>query len=132
MLRNADPRSFHTIYVVCEYTDMRYGIDTLSTLIQSRYKLSVFTPETLFLFCGRRSNKIKGLVWEGDGFLLFTKRIDDGRFTWPRYASEAKQLTPQQFDWLAPVLLEIQVDKQQEPYSSREQTVNNSFCSLKA
>jgi len=100
MLRNADPRSFQAVYVVCGYTDMRYGIDSLSTLIQSRYKLSVFTPETLFLFCGRRANKIKGLVWEGDGFLLFTKRIDDGRFSWPRYASEARQLTPQQFDWL--------------------------------
>lgn len=100
MLRDADPKSFTAIYVVCGYTDMRYGIDTLATLIESKYKLSIFVPGTLFLFCGRNANKIKGLIWEGDGYLLLTKRVDNGHFTWPRSSNEARKLLPHQFDWL--------------------------------
>ncbi len=100
MLRDADPKAFKGIYIVCGYTDMRFGIDSLAAIIENRYKLSVFVPNTLFLFCGRRANKIKGLVWEGDGFLLLTKRVESGRFSWPRTSSEARKLTPQQYRWL--------------------------------
>lgn len=100
MLKNADPRLFSAIYVVCGFTDMRYGIDSLAAIIESRYHLSLFVPETLFLFCGRRANKIKGLVWEGDGFLLFTKRVESGYFSWPRTSMEARAISPVQFDWL--------------------------------
>ena len=100
MLRDADPRSFAGIYVVCGFTDMRYGIDTLAAIIDSRFHLPLFVPNTLFLFCGHRANKIKGLVWEGDGFLLLTKRVEAGRFNWPRTASEARAISPKQFEWL--------------------------------
>lgn len=100
MLKDANPKSFKAIYVVCGYTDMRYGIDTLAAIIENRYHLSLFVPNTLFLFCGRRSNKIKGLVWEGDGFLMLTKRVEDGRFSWPRTSTEARQLSAKQFEWL--------------------------------
>ena len=62
MLRDADPKAFKAIYIVCGYTDMRFGMDSLAAIIENRYKLSVFVPNTLFLFCGRRANKIKGLL----------------------------------------------------------------------
>ena len=65
MLRDADPSSFSAIYVVCGYTDMRYGMDTLSAIIETRYPLPLFVPNTLFLFCGRCASRIKGLLWEG-------------------------------------------------------------------
>ena len=55
MLRNADHSSFASVYVVCGYTDMRLGIDSLAMIIQLRYHLPVFPPEVLFLFCGRRA-----------------------------------------------------------------------------
>ena len=100
MLRDADPHSFAAIYIVCGYTDMRYGIDSLATLIDQRFHLPLFVPGTLFLFCGRRASKIKGLIWEGDGFLLFTKRVEEGRFSWPRSSLEARKLSPKQFEWL--------------------------------
>ena len=100
MLTDADPRSFAGIYVVCGFTDKRYGIDTLAAIIDSRFHLPLFVPNTLFLFCGHRSNKIKGLVWEGDGFLLLTKRVESGRFSWPRTSAEARAITPKQFEWL--------------------------------
>ncbi len=54
MLRDADPSSFSAVYVVCGYTDMRYGMDTLAAIIETRYHLPLFVPNTLFLFCGRR------------------------------------------------------------------------------
>lgn len=100
MLRDADPASFASIYIVCGYTDMRFGIDSLAAIIETRYHLSVFVPGTLFLFCGRRASRIKGLVWEGDGFLLLTKRVESGHFTWPRNSAEVRKLKPYQFTWL--------------------------------
>lgn len=82
MLKYADSSSFSAIYVICGYTDMRYGTDTLAAIIETRYHhLPLFVPNTLFLFCSRRASKIKGLLWEGDGFLLFTKRVEDGHFS---------------------------------------------------
>ncbi len=47
MLRDADPNSFSGIYVVCGFTDMWYGIDTLAFIIEERYHLSLFVPNTL-------------------------------------------------------------------------------------
>ena len=100
MLKDADPNSFSGIYLVCGYTDLRYGIDSLAAIIETKYHLPLFAPGTLFLFCGRKANKIKGLVWERDGFLLLTKRVEEGHFVWPRNSSEARKLTPAQFRWL--------------------------------
>jgi transposase len=57
-------------------------------------------PDTLYLFCGRRADRIKGLVWEKDGFLLLYKRLEQGRFVWPRNENEVRALTPQMFRWL--------------------------------
>ena len=55
---------------------------------------------TFFFFCGRRSDRIKGLVWEGDGFLLLYKRLELGGFSWPRTKEEALEITPEQYQAL--------------------------------
>ena len=52
---------------------------------------------TLFLFCGSRKDRIKGLLFEGDGFFLVYKRLSDGTFQWPRSPSEARDITADQF-----------------------------------
>jgi transposase len=100
MLRDADPNRFAGIYVVCGYTDMRYGIDSLAAIIERKFGTSPFVPNTLFLFCGRSASRIKGLLWEGDGFLLLCKRVESGHFTWPRNSTELRSLSPGQFHWL--------------------------------
>ena len=85
-----DATGFSHIYLACGYTDLRRGIDGL-----------VSTEEgSIFLFCGRRADRIKALVYEGDGFLLLYKRLADGRFQWPRTRDEVKQINPQQYRWL--------------------------------
>ena len=75
------------------------GIDGLARLVQQQFELDPFT-NTLFLFCGRRRDRIKGLYWEKDGFILLYKRLEQGAYQWPRSESEVKTLTPQQYRWL--------------------------------
>ena len=87
------------VYLVTGYTDLRRSIDGLAAIVQGQLQLDPFC-KGLFLFCGRRCDRIKGLLWEGDGFLLLYKRLDNGRFQWPRNETEAKLLTPQQTRWL--------------------------------
>ena len=96
------------VYIALGYTDLRrgidglaaiVGIDGLAAIVQERFELDPFT-NTLFLFCGRRKDRIKGLLWEGNGFLLLYKRLEAGSFQWPRTGEEALQLTPQQYRWL--------------------------------
>lgn len=87
------------VYLVTGYTDMRKGIDGLAAFVQGKLMLDPFS-QCLFLFCGRSRGKIKGLLWEKDGFLLLYKRLENGSFKWPRNENEAKKLTPQQIRWL--------------------------------
>lgn len=98
MLNNAT--CFNNIYIVCGRTDLRYGIDSLAGVLRSLGIENPAAANTLYLFCGRRSDRINGLVWEGDGFLLLYKKLVNGSFQWPRNASEVKSLTAKQFRWL--------------------------------
>ena len=79
------------VYLVRGYSDMRKGIDGLAAVVQGNLSLDPFS-RSLFLFCGRSRCKVKGLLWEGDGFLLLYKRLDKGSFKWPRNETEAKNI----------------------------------------
>lgn len=98
MLNNAT--CFKAVYIVGGYTDLRFGIDRLAALIEADTGSIPCIADTLYLFCGRRSDRIKGLVWEGDDWLLLYKRLAESRFQWPRSEAEVCSLTPQQFRWL--------------------------------
>ena len=76
-----DAHGFKKIYIATGYTDLRRGIDGLAAIIRFQFDLDPFDRNTLFLFCGRRSDRIKELLWEGDGFLLMYKRLNIGAFT---------------------------------------------------
>ena len=67
------------VYIACGYTDMRRSIDGLAALVQQSFKLDPFS-DSLFLFCGKRRDRIKALYWEGDGFVLLYKRLERGAF----------------------------------------------------
>lgn len=95
-----DAAGFRHIFIACGYTNLRYGINGLAALVQNGFQLDPFTPKTMFLFCGRKCDRIKALVWEEDGFLLLYKRLETSKFQWPRSPEEVKEMTPQQFRWL--------------------------------
>lgn len=81
-------------------TDLRSRIDRLAALVQSYLGDHCFEPDTIYLFCGRKTDRIKGLLWENNGYLLLYKRLEAGSFQWPRTESEVRGLTQQQFRWL--------------------------------
>lgn len=88
------------INIVRGYTDMRRSIDDLCTIVQDRLRMDP-RQRTLYLFCGKRCDRLKSLLWEGDGFLLLYKRMEaQRRFRWPRNSEEVKSLSWQQFDRL--------------------------------
>lgn len=64
-------------YVACGYTDQRRGIDGLSAIVSQRYG-GYLSEESLFLFCGRRADRIKALYWSGTELRL----IDHQSFRW--------------------------------------------------
>ena len=95
-----DATCFRAVYIVTGYTDLRSGMDRLAAVIEAKTGNRPYVPDTLYLFCGRRADRIKGLVWEGDGWLLLYKRLSESRFQWPRSPEQVRSLTPQQFRWL--------------------------------
>ncbi len=95
-----DAAGIRRVVLACGTVDLRKGIDGLAMIIGDKYKQNPFEKGTLFLFCGKRSDRIKGLLWQGTGFLLLYKRLEDGRLAWPRTTQEAAELTEEQFYYL--------------------------------
>ena len=54
----------------------------------------------MFLFCGNKADRIKGLLYEDGGYLLLTKRLTEGAFQWPRNISEAREMSRSDFELL--------------------------------
>ena len=95
-----DAKGFSRVVIACGRTDLRCGIDGLAAIVQEQFHMEPTEKNVLFLFCGTRADRIKGLVFEGDGYLLLYKRLSGGRFQWPRTPQEAICITQEQFDWL--------------------------------
>lgn len=96
------------VYLAMGPTDMRKGFDGLSLLVQDTLKQDPFSGH-LFVFRGKRGDLVKILYWDGQGFCLFAKRLEKGRFVWPITKAGSVTLTPAQLsmllegiDWRAP------------------------------
>ena len=77
------------VYLCCGATDMRKSINGLMTLVQSSFSLDPFS-DAVFVFCNRMRNRIKILEWDIDGFWLYFKRLERGRFRWPKEGEDNK------------------------------------------
>ncbi len=113
-----DISEVRNIYIVCGYTDMRRSIDGLAALVKQSYDINPFENH-LFLFCGRRCDRLKALHWEEDGFVLMYKRLENGKFQWPREANEVRDITRQEFRWLLEGL-SLNQPKALKPASARD------------
>jgi transposase len=89
------------VWLACGATDMRKGFDGLAALVQEKLEQDPFSGH-LFVFRGRRGDRVKILWWSGDGMCLLAKRLEHGHFVWPQAADGAVHLSTSQL-W---VLLE--------------------------
>ncbi|MFA5258293.1 MAG: IS66 family insertion sequence element accessory protein TnpB [Opitutales bacterium] len=71
------------IFLACEPVDMRKQFNGLWTVAQNQLGEDPFGG-ALFAFTNRDHNRIKLLYWDGTGVWVFAKRLEKGRFTWPR------------------------------------------------
>lgn len=96
MFNNADVSLFDHVYIICGYTDLRLGIPGLALKIREELHMDPF-ENSLFLFWGRKKERIKALHYEGDGYLLLYKRLIDGKFRWPQNEEDVRSLSAEQF-----------------------------------
>lgn len=71
-----------------EPTDMRFGINSLAGLVQNRLGFDPMSGD-VFIFLGKRSNQVKMLQWDKDGFAMYIKKLELGTFERPRLAGNA-------------------------------------------
>ena len=97
------------IWLAAGVTDMRRGFDGLAALIQGALHEDPFSGH-LFVFRGRKGDRIKVLWWSGDGMCMFAKRREAGHFVWPEAQSGSVHLTHAQLsmllegiDWRRPI-----------------------------
>ena len=87
------------IYVCVKPVDFRLQINGLSLVVQEELQLDVFS-EQLFCFTNRRRNRVKILVWERSGFVMWQKKLERQRFHWPREDATTVCLSGQELNWL--------------------------------
>lgn len=70
------------IRLAVEPVDFRKGIDGLAAVVQERLGRNPFSGE-LFVFRAKRADRVKILMWDGTGAVLYHKRLEQSRFRWP-------------------------------------------------
>ena len=79
------------VFLATEPVDLRRGHDGLTALVKSTLSLDPYAGH-LFVFVGRRSDRIKVLFWDRGGFVLYYKRLAKGRFQMPRVKKGADRV----------------------------------------
>jgi transposase len=76
-------------YLYGSSTDMRKGIDSLSGLITSQLQMNALSG-AVFIFFNKKHNQVKLLLWEGDGFAMYYKRLEKGTYEIPSLQDDAR------------------------------------------
>ena len=88
------------VYLACGSTDLRKSIDGLAALVSQVLKEDLFS-NSLFVFCNRDRDKLKILFWDHNGFWLYYRRLERGRFRWPKHpAQNTLPISRRQLQWL--------------------------------
>lgn len=93
-----DNSGYSVIYLACGATDLRKSVDGLAGIVKQDFKLDPF-GNYLFLFCNKDRNRLKGLCWDRNGFILCYKRLDGpgAKFQWPKNQDAVRDITDVQF-----------------------------------
>lgn len=86
------------IYIYPGYTDMR-KVWSLYDLIKGTLNEDPMS-RTLFLFSGRSRKHIKIFYWDGNGFCIWQKKLESGRFGWPHTAEKGRTITHRELRWI--------------------------------
>ena len=92
-------REMPEIFLYRAPIDFRKQANGLALLIEQELGRSPFTG-ALYAFTNRQLNKIKCLMWEDNGFVLYYKALAEEKFKWPKPADELMPLTGEQINWL--------------------------------
>jgi len=87
------------IWLAAGVTDMRKGFDGLAAIVQEHLQANPFSGH-VFVFRGKRGGMVKLLWWDGDGLCLFAKRLERGRFVWPKAEEGTVHLSTAQLSML--------------------------------
>jgi len=88
------------VYLACGSTDLRKSIDGLAVLVKEGFELDPFS-HCLFVFCNRKRDKLKILHWEHNGFWLYYRRLEKGKFQWPQNINQkVTAISRRQLRWL--------------------------------
>jgi transposase len=87
------------VYLACGVTDMRNGLNGLEALVKGM-DLCVPGSNAVFVFRGKRSDRVKLLWWDGQGLCLFYKRLEAGKFIWPVTQNGTARLSKAQLSML--------------------------------
>ena len=93
------PAGSFRIFLASEPIDLRKGMDGLVAHVANHFELDPFDG-AIYVFRSRRADRLKLLVWDGTGLVLTMKRLNGGRFIWPKLQAGPVTLTKVQFDAL--------------------------------
>jgi transposase len=79
--------------------DFRKGMDGLAALVREAMGANPFSG-TIYVFRSKRADRAKLLFWDGSGVVLVAKRLEAGRFCWPKIEDGVVRLTPAQLSAL--------------------------------
>ena len=79
-------------------TNMRQGFNGLSGIVCNHIKEDPFKGGTIYAFFNQRRNQVKLLVWEGDGFSIYFKRLSRGTFGTPVYDADNQTMVMEKKD----------------------------------
>ena len=113
------------VYLACGATDLRKSIDGLAALVTHSFNLDLFA-NSLFVFCNKDRDKLKILVWDHNGFWLYYRRLERGRFQWPAVVAGADgestlAVDRRQLRWLLDGL-SLEQRKAHKPVGARTQS----------
>lgn len=94
---NGNGLTFSKIILAIGTVDLRKGIDGLCSVIRYTYCKDPLEKDTLFLFCGTKRDRLKGVLWIGDRYVLLYIRLSEGSFRWPRSEAEARTINGEEF-----------------------------------
>ena len=87
------------VHLATGATDMRKGINGLSAEIYEYFDADIFS-NSLFAFCNRSRKIVKILYWERNGFCLWSKQLQKGRYRWPENEDDVLKITSRELAWL--------------------------------